>query len=394
MWRPAISTGSGCFNVRDLGGLPAAGGRVTRRGAIVRADALDGLTAAGWRALAAHGVRTVVDLRGGEEHRAAAAGRPADVATIRVPLGRIGDPEVRRRWGDRPVFATPLYYRSFLDRFAGSTAAAIAAIAHARPGGVAFHCAGGRDRTGLIAILLLTLARRRPRRRRRRLRAQHRAPARAVRGARRARPAAGDRGVPARRGHDGRGRRARLPARRRRRRPPARRRPHGRRRRRPPRSRPRARDWLTATMATATATAFEAARSHRRGQVYVALAALAWSSAGVLQRGLSVDAATQVAVRAAFAGVALLAWVALQRARAGRRGVPLGRPRRRRIRRVRRGRVGLVHRRAQPHDRRARAVHPGDGAGARRAARLARARRAGEHADRGRDGRRARRRRR
>src|SRR4051812_11856620 len=64
-------------------------------------------------------------------------------------------------------------------------------------------------------------------------------------------------------------------------------------------------------MATATVTALDAARSHRRGQVYVALAALAWSSAGVLQRGLSVDAATQVAVRAAFAGVALLAWVAV-----------------------------------------------------------------------------------
>jgi drug/metabolite transporter (DMT)-like permease len=63
-------------------------------------------------------------------------------------------------------------------------------------------------------------------------------------------------------------------------------------------------------MATATATAFDAARSHRRGQLYVALAALAWSTAGVLQRGLSVNAATQVAVRAAFAGVALLAWVA------------------------------------------------------------------------------------
>jgi drug/metabolite transporter (DMT)-like permease len=64
-------------------------------------------------------------------------------------------------------------------------------------------------------------------------------------------------------------------------------------------------------MATATATLSDAARDHRRGQVYVALAALAWSSAGVLQRGLSVNAATQVAIRAAFAGVALLAWVAL-----------------------------------------------------------------------------------
>jgi len=63
-------------------------------------------------------------------------------------------------------------------------------------------------------------------------------------------------------------------------------------------------------MATATVTALDAERSYRRGQVYVALAALAWSTAGVLQRGLAVNAATQVAVRAAFAGVALLAWVA------------------------------------------------------------------------------------
>jgi drug/metabolite transporter (DMT)-like permease len=64
-------------------------------------------------------------------------------------------------------------------------------------------------------------------------------------------------------------------------------------------------------MATATATALDTAQSQRRGQVYVALAALAWSTAGVLQRGLQVNAATQVAVRAAFAGVALLAWVAI-----------------------------------------------------------------------------------
>ena len=63
-------------------------------------------------------------------------------------------------------------------------------------------------------------------------------------------------------------------------------------------------------MASATATVLDAERSHRRGQIYVALAALAWSSAGVLQRGLSVDAPTQVAVRASFAFLALVAYVA------------------------------------------------------------------------------------
>ena len=51
--------------------------------------------------------------------------------------------------------------------------------------------------------------------------------------------------------------------------------------------------------------------SRRRGQIFVALAALAWSSAGVLQRELSVGTATQVAGRAVVAALALLAFVAL-----------------------------------------------------------------------------------
>ena len=71
-------------------------------------------------------------------------------------------------------------------------------------------------------------------------------------------------------------------------------------------------------MATATA-AVESAQSERRGQIYVALAAIAWSTAGVLQRQLTLDTATQVLGRAAFAGVAVLAYVAVvERGRVGR----------------------------------------------------------------------------
>ena len=63
-------------------------------------------------------------------------------------------------------------------------------------------------------------------------------------------------------------------------------------------------------MTTAT-VALEASRRQRRGQIYVALAAVAWSSAGVLQRQLTLDTATQVFGRAAFAGAALLVYVAI-----------------------------------------------------------------------------------
>ena len=54
-------------------------------------------------------------------------------------------------------------------------------------------------------------------------------------------------------------------------------------------------------MATAT-VALDDSRRQRRGQIYVALAALAWSSAGVLQRQLSLDTVTQLAGRAAEHG--------------------------------------------------------------------------------------------
>ena len=53
----------------------------------------------------------------------------------------------------------------------------------------------------------------------------------------------------------------------------------------------------------------EARALHRRGQAYAVAAALAWSTAGVLQRALTVSAATQVAGRALFAVLALLAFV-------------------------------------------------------------------------------------
>jgi drug/metabolite transporter (DMT)-like permease len=59
------------------------------------------------------------------------------------------------------------------------------------------------------------------------------------------------------------------------------------------------------------AVGYDEAGRRRRGQIYVALAAVAWSTAGVLQRQLTLDTSTQVFGRAAFAGAALLGYVAI-----------------------------------------------------------------------------------
>jgi drug/metabolite transporter (DMT)-like permease len=56
----------------------------------------------------------------------------------------------------------------------------------------------------------------------------------------------------------------------------------------------------------------------RRGQLFVALAAVAWSTAGVLQRELHVGTTTQLAGRALFASIGLAAYVAI-----ANRGRPL-----------------------------------------------------------------------
>jgi drug/metabolite transporter (DMT)-like permease len=70
---------------------------------------------------------------------------------------------------------------------------------------------------------------------------------------------------------------------------------------------------MTATLALDTS------QRRRRGQIYVALAAVAWSTAGVLQRQLDLDTATQVFGRAVFAALALLAYVAvIERGRVAR----------------------------------------------------------------------------
>src|ERR1044072_7711330 len=147
----------GCFNVRDLGGLRTVDGRVTLTGRVVRADALDGLTRAGWAALTAYGVRPIIDMRNDDEHRGDVSPRPASVVTHHLPLDGSDDREFWDVWDSGPQFGTPLYYRPHLERMPQRSAAVLAGIASAPPGGIVFHCGAGRDRAGLVTMLLLAL---------------------------------------------------------------------------------------------------------------------------------------------------------------------------------------------------------------------------------------------
>ena len=154
---------NGCLNVRDLGGLAVDGGE-TRFGSVVRADSVSELTSAGWEALADYGVRTVLDLRGDHERE---DDPPSElpVEVLHVPFMEASDEE----WSEiaeeleevakQPVpDATRDAYLIFLERFRPNVGAAVKAVAHAPEGGLVIHCVGGKDRTGLLAALLLYLA--------------------------------------------------------------------------------------------------------------------------------------------------------------------------------------------------------------------------------------------
>lgn len=156
----------GCLNVRDLGGHRTSDGRETRFGAVVRADSVRQLNEAGWRALLEHGVRTVVDLRGEDELR---DDPPAhgDVELLHVPFMEAREEEWRAIEAELEAAAdaAPDYasatrevYLIFLEHFAANVAAGLRAVADAREGGVVVHCAGGKDRTGLLTAFLLHLA--------------------------------------------------------------------------------------------------------------------------------------------------------------------------------------------------------------------------------------------
>ncbi len=142
----------GCVNVRDLGGL----GQV-RPGAVVRMEAPKRLSEAGWAAAWVHGVRTVVDLRDDDERDPDRSPRPAGITTVHAPLDPVGTP-FYEKWKEIDHLASPLYFPAMLAEHPQPVIAAVRAVASAAPGCVVFHCAGGKDRTGLLALVLLTLA--------------------------------------------------------------------------------------------------------------------------------------------------------------------------------------------------------------------------------------------
>jgi protein-tyrosine phosphatase len=142
-------------NVRHLGGKPLPGGRQTGAHDVLRSASLKNLAPAGLATLAAMGVTTIVDLRSpGEWERDATpdvSGHGIRVVQAAVYRGDVSPGAYKNFPGHAAS------YRRLLKDGAPAYRTLVETVVTA-PGGVLFHCAAGKDRTGLAAALLLSLA--------------------------------------------------------------------------------------------------------------------------------------------------------------------------------------------------------------------------------------------
>ena len=164
-------TAEGAYNVRDLGGYPTSEGSSTTWNKLYRSDALNYLTETGWRDLRAAGVRTVIDLRSDLEAQTYAVETPSDIQYAHISLMRQVDDLPASSFSastseqdvtgavDRIIKSACVDYgeavRKNIDRCCEVLNLIVDRLDE---GAVLFFCSAGKDRTGIIAALALTLA--------------------------------------------------------------------------------------------------------------------------------------------------------------------------------------------------------------------------------------------
>jgi protein-tyrosine phosphatase len=152
----------GAYNLRDLGGIAAAGGRPIRPARLWRSGELDGLSEAAAATLAGLGLRRIVDFRSAAERQGAPTRARALESLDRWQTAAdevLGDPApILRQCLVSPAQSSQTMHQVY-RRMAFEHRHAYRALLEFAAAGepLLFHCAAGKDRTGVAAALLLSL---------------------------------------------------------------------------------------------------------------------------------------------------------------------------------------------------------------------------------------------
>jgi protein-tyrosine phosphatase len=142
----------GVFNLRDLGGLATPEGRRVRPGRVFRSDALHRLDQEDAGQLARLGIRKIFDLRADSEVLKDAGVAIDGAERVHIPLVAVTlspfDPDVD--W--RNINLRERYIEMLT---AGGEAIRSILRAAADAETILFHCTAGKDRTGVVAAVLL-----------------------------------------------------------------------------------------------------------------------------------------------------------------------------------------------------------------------------------------------
>ncbi len=152
----------GAYNVRDLGGYETVDGSQTRWGVLFRAADIHALLPSAQSTLIDAGVKTVIDLRGSRELTEAPSVFKGLSSVQYLPHNMTGDSLIDR-WADVPVPADSssrlsTMYSTVLDERGEMIARILETVSEPGTLPAVFHCTAGKDRTGVLAALLLGIA--------------------------------------------------------------------------------------------------------------------------------------------------------------------------------------------------------------------------------------------
>lgn len=148
-----------CFNFRDLGGYETLDGRRVRWNMLFRSDALHRLTPTDIETFGSMGLRTVIDVRSRAElHTHGTAPEASGHAWFHLPMLddlRLAPAEPGAEPPRRDATAPGEVYLMIAERFSASIAQIFGLLSRPEAYPAVFHCTAGKDRTGILAALIL-----------------------------------------------------------------------------------------------------------------------------------------------------------------------------------------------------------------------------------------------